>query len=179
MNISLLEAVEIFGDDAKTVLTEKFQDTSRLEQVYRELLDAKVDATKRLFNHDEFTRWFSTRVLTYKTANRLSQIQKERRNIETALLLLTSNGSKSWEGKIQRAKQMPIESLYSGNLKKTAKDRYVGLCPFHKEVHPSFTIYGKDNTYHCFGCTVHGDSIDFLIKQSGLDFPDAVRRLAP
>ncbi len=53
-----------------------------------------------------------------------------------------------------------------------------GLCPFHGEKSPSFIVSPSRQTYHCFGCGVHGDAIRFLVEQVGLSFPEAVRELA-
>ncbi|MCG8505747.1 MAG: DNA primase [Sphingomonadales bacterium] len=55
---------------------------------------------------------------------------------------------------------------------------YVGLCPFHNEKTPSFTINEQKGFYHCFGCGAHGDVIRFLVDSEGLAFPEAVERLA-
>ncbi len=54
---------------------------------------------------------------------------------------------------------------------------WVGLCPFHDEKTPSFTVNPKTNLWHCFGCGVGGDAIGFLTKKEGLGFRDAVARL--
>lgn len=53
-----------------------------------------------------------------------------------------------------------------------------GLCPFHNEKTPSFTVSEDKGFYHCFGCGAHGDVIGFLMRDEGLPFPDAVERLA-
>jgi DNA primase len=53
-----------------------------------------------------------------------------------------------------------------------------GLCPFHGEKTPSFTVSPSRQTYHCFGCGAHGNAIGFLMEHAGLAFPDAVRELA-
>ena len=53
-----------------------------------------------------------------------------------------------------------------------------GLCPFHNEKSPSFTVVDDKNFYHCFGCGVHGDVITFVMETEGLAFPEAVERLA-
>ena len=55
---------------------------------------------------------------------------------------------------------------------------FVGLCPFHNEKSPSFTVSPSKQFYHCFGCGAHGTAIGFLIEYAGLPFPDAVRELA-
>jgi DNA primase len=52
------------------------------------------------------------------------------------------------------------------------------LCPFHSEKSPSFYVFDEENTYHCFGCGVHGDPISFLMKIKGITFYDAVKELA-
>ena len=56
--------------------------------------------------------------------------------------------------------------------------RYSGLCPFHNEKTPSFSVVDDDGFYHCFGCGVHGDAISFLRETEGLEFMEAVERLA-
>ncbi|MEE8371776.1 MAG: DNA primase [Sphingomonadales bacterium] len=55
---------------------------------------------------------------------------------------------------------------------------HLGLCPFHNEKTPSFTVSEEKGFYHCFGCGAHGDAIRFLTEASGLSFLEAVERLA-
>src|SRR4051812_25011406 len=55
---------------------------------------------------------------------------------------------------------------------------FMGLCPFHSEKSPSFTVSPTKQFYHCFGCGAHGTAIGFLIEYSGKSFPDAVDELA-
>ncbi|MGV3655178.1 MAG: CHC2 zinc finger domain-containing protein, partial [Noviherbaspirillum sp.] len=55
---------------------------------------------------------------------------------------------------------------------------FLGLCPFHNEKSPSFTVSPTKQFYHCFGCGAHGTAIGFLIEYSGLGFVDAVKDLA-
>src|SRR5215216_1829093 len=56
--------------------------------------------------------------------------------------------------------------------------RWVGLCPFHDERTPSFSVDAERKLYHCFGCGEGGDSIGFVQATEGLDFPEAVEVLA-
>jgi len=56
--------------------------------------------------------------------------------------------------------------------------RWVGLCPFHTEKSPSFSVNAEEGFYHCFGCQKSGDAITFVREMEHLDFVDAVRRLA-
>ncbi|MDB5729463.1 MAG: primase [Noviherbaspirillum sp.] len=55
---------------------------------------------------------------------------------------------------------------------------YMGLCPFHNEKSPSFTVSPTKQFYHCFGCGAHGTAIGFLIEYSGFGFVEAVKDLA-
>jgi DNA primase len=54
---------------------------------------------------------------------------------------------------------------------------FVGLCPFHAEKSPSFTVSPTKQFYHCFGCGAHGSALGFMIGYAGLSFPEAVREL--
>lgn len=56
--------------------------------------------------------------------------------------------------------------------------RWVGLCPFHAEKTPSFSVNAQEGLYYCFGCQASGDAISFLRATEMLDFAEAVRRLA-
>ncbi len=62
-------------------------------------------------------------------------------------------------------------------LKKSGSN-YVGLCPFHNEKTPSFTVSDTRQFFHCFGCGEGGDSIAFIMKKENLDFVEAIRFLA-
>ena len=53
-----------------------------------------------------------------------------------------------------------------------------GLCPFHNEKTPSFTVTPEKNMYYCFGCHAHGGPIDFLINYHKMNFVSAVEHLA-
>lgn len=72
-----------------------------------------------------------------------------------------------------------IVDLISGymSLKKTGKN-HTGLCPFHAEKTPSFSVNPDKQIFHCFGCGTGGDVFKFVELQEGLNFPDAVRKLA-
>ncbi len=62
-------------------------------------------------------------------------------------------------------------------LKKKGRN-FVGLCPFHSEKTPSFTVSSDKQIFHCFGCGTGGNAFNFLMKQEGLTFPEAARTLA-
>jgi DNA primase len=63
-------------------------------------------------------------------------------------------------------------------LKRKNASEFAGLCPFHNEKTPSFTVSDKKGFYHCFGCGEHGDAVGFVMKTEGLSFPESVEKLA-
>ena len=63
------------------------------------------------------------------------------------------------------------------NLKRRGTN-LIGLCPFHHEKTPSFSVSPTKNIFKCFGCGVGGNALTFLMARENLDFPAAVRRLA-
>lgn len=63
-------------------------------------------------------------------------------------------------------------------LRASGPNRFVGICPFHPEESPSFTVHAVHQFYKCFSCGASGDVITFLMKKKGIDFPEALRLLA-
>ncbi len=63
-------------------------------------------------------------------------------------------------------------------LKKAGAQNYSGLCPFHNEKTPSFSVHATKQFYHCFGCGVSGDVFSFVQKVENITFPEAVRVVA-
>src|SRR5690242_4445191 len=63
-------------------------------------------------------------------------------------------------------------------LKKAGAQNYAGLCPFHQEKTPSFSVHATRQFYHCFGCGASGDIFSFVQKLENITFPEAVRAVA-
>ncbi len=61
---------------------------------------------------------------------------------------------------------------------KKAGANYQGLCPFHQEKSPSFSVSPTKQFYHCFGCGAHGSAIGFMMEYSGQSYVDAIEELA-
>ncbi len=78
---------------------------------------------------------------------------------------------------IQRSADIVAVISDSVMLEKRGKD-FVGLCPFHTEKTPSFTVSPDKQAFYCFGCGEGGDVFSFVMKDSGLSFPEAVKSLA-
>lgn len=72
-----------------------------------------------------------------------------------------------------------IEDVISGYVTlKRAGSNLVGLCPFHSERSPSFTVFTGTRSFYCFGCGAGGDVIGFVMRAENLDYMDALRYLA-
>src|SRR3982750_204767 len=63
-------------------------------------------------------------------------------------------------------------------LRKSGAQNFSGLCPFHSEKSPTFTVHAAKQFYHCFGCGVSGDIFSFVQKIENITFPEAVRAVA-
>lgn len=75
--------------------------------------------------------------------------------------------------------RITVSELISTKVKLVRRGREAtGLCPFHNEKTPSFTVNDEKGFYHCFGCGAHGDIISFTMQIEGLSFPEAIEKLA-
>jgi DNA primase len=75
--------------------------------------------------------------------------------------------------------RLPIVEIIGRYVRLTRRGReFTGLCPFHKEKTPSFTISEEKGFYHCFGCNQNGNAVDFMMTIEGLDFGQAIQRLS-
>jgi DNA primase len=74
--------------------------------------------------------------------------------------------------------RLPLLEIVARRVRLTRRGHeHVGLCPFHREKTPSFTVSEAKGFYHCFGCGQHGNAIDFVMATEGLEFAEAIARL--
>lgn len=107
---------------------------------------------------------------------RLEELTKYWQSNELRKPSINNDFVKNRQLQLERAKQFPIERLYQGDLRNSGS-RMMGLCPFHSENSPSFFIFSDTNTYHCFGCSAHGDAVNFYMQIKGCDFNQALSEL--
>jgi DNA primase len=77
----------------------------------------------------------------------------------------------------QRVDIVELVREYLPGLKRAGRS-FKACCPFHQEKTPSFTVSSERQTFHCFGCQTGGDLFTFVMKMEGLEFPEAVEKLA-
>ena len=72
--------------------------------------------------------------------------------------------------------RLTVSEIVGRKVRLVRKGReHTGLCPFHNEKTPSFTVNDDKAFYHCFGCGAHGDVINFVLETEGLSFPETVK----
>ncbi|RKQ68074.1 DNA primase [Oceanibaculum indicum] len=75
--------------------------------------------------------------------------------------------------------RLAVSEIVGRRVRLQRKGReFQGLCPFHNEKTPSFTVNDDKGFYHCFGCGAHGDVITFAMNTEALSFPEAIEKLA-
>lgn len=84
---------------------------------------------------------------------------------------------KMHELNVELAKQFPIENILNSTVKQKTRDKWWYCCPLHSETTASFVLYINQNTWHCYGCSIGGDSIDLVMKMQNLKFHEAVKKL--
>lgn len=83
------------------------------------------------------------------------------------------------ERTIQQVRDLGIETVLKPYVKLTRRgSSLVGLCPFHSERTPSFSVSPDKNLYHCFGCNRGGDAIGFVMEKENIPFHEAVEKIA-
>lgn len=177
------ELVEVFGKDS---IQQALGNALTTENANYNYIRGQYE-TKKAYINDRITENRTPTLNTYLDLRgqlldyeELPKIEKSAKKINRmAYQLLSLRGDKQAQSKIDldQVRAVPIETLYEGQLRGSRV--LSGLCPFHQERTPSFYIYTDTNSFHCFGCGKHGQgAIDFVIALDGLDFKDAVRRLA-
>src|SRR4051812_14851162 len=90
-------------------------------------------------------------------------------------------GSRNIDGSVidQIKQRVDIVEVVGRHVElKRAGAMFKGLCPFHTERSPSFTVTPSRQSYHCFGCGAHGDAVQFLLEMEGMSFRETIEDLA-
>ena len=180
------DEIELYGEGLLETVEEKLQELMDRADVLKKNREVNLDLVSQYIKNnttDDFKEWLCTywANLIYTENDYINIWMKywiklyERVKRKTIRLNLYKDGAIT-EEMVQLAKEKPLKNLYDGELKELG-DKLVGICPFHSESTPSFTIFTHDNHFYCFGCNVWGDSIDFKMKTKKISMPEAVREL--
>src|SRR3546814_15276536 len=91
---------------------------------------------------------------------------------------MTDNHPDLEERKAEANRLNPLVETIGQQVKLMRRGReFVGLCPFHNEKTPSFSVSSDKDFFHCFGCGAHGDVIEFTMRSYGIEFSEALRIL--
>lgn len=174
-----IELLKIFPE-AKEIIPQKIDEWTRIkEKLYNEEVAPTLKRIKGI--KDDFSRWFWKEAYKYLVNPDFIEAVEQIARLERLKILTTdtkhSKNILNFEQKKEVVKQTPILSLYPFRKLRKLGSRYTALCPFHNEKTASFVIY-PDNTFHCFGCQEHGDSIDFMKLIKRCSFKEAVGQMA-
>jgi len=170
------ELLAIFPE-AKAVIPEKIKEWREVRDGFVETLKKRLAVIKHS-GADESSKWFWREWIKVTEGEKLLEIDSQLKRLDRLLQTARGRPPKGMitPEQIQQAKAVPLESLVGG-LKKHGKT-WIGLCPLHKEKHPSFCVYPDTNRFWCYGqCSDGGDSIKFVRLSQGCSFREAVRYL--
>lgn len=170
--------LEIFPE-VKQVIPEKIKEWNQQRAEFSDTIKKKLTLIKYKIT-DEFSQWFWREWVKVNEGQELLKIDGHIARLKRLLSVARGWGSKGriTEEEIQQALHTPIENIANQHLKlyKSGKT-LVGLCPFHREKHPSFYIYPETNSCWCYGCNQGGDVINFVRLLYGYSFKETVKYL--
>lgn len=170
LEISPIEWAKIVPEsmtDVSVMLLDRYE---KLEKIKSQIKDDLIEVKDK----DELTQMIRETFIEITLAKEAVKIQSEISWLRRFLSNFAENKILINEVDIELAKNVPLENLIPDLKLKSGK--LVRCCPFHDEKTPSFTVF-KDNHYHCFGCGVFGDVIDYVRQTQNLNFLGAVKYL--
>jgi len=155
------EGQDFVNEKIKDLLEEK----EKLLKEFREKIKEKLNKVEYLLLIDLYER-------------KLKRIEKEINRLTGYLFPNFSPETNLTPSDIVKAKETSIVETFKEffpeiQLKKSGK-KLTCLCPFHQEKHPSFFLYPETNSFHCFGCGISGDVIEFVKQVKKINFKQAV-----
>lgn len=179
------QAIAIFPEAIKSARRNLKMEVKQWKDKLKEIDDWRENCNNTLNKfhkpdeREHYTKWFD---LQHKESRQ--EIEGQIKKLQFSLSHLDElEGKKEVkqtngvsEEEIAKAKEVPITNFYTDRLSKHNK-LATGRCPFHNEKTGSFTIYLDQNTFWCYGCQSGGTVVDFVMKQNGITFLEAVKRL--
>ncbi|OGH23828.1 MAG: hypothetical protein A2629_00080 [Candidatus Levybacteria bacterium RIFCSPHIGHO2_01_FULL_41_15] len=178
VRLSDKELLTIFPE-AKPVIPEKLQEWQSIRDEITTSIKKKLTIIKRS-GADEGTQFFWREWIKLNDGEKLVEADVHVSRLKRLLYLIRDQPKSKHrisEEQIQQARLVPLDKFIDGPIKKHGKT-WIGLCPFHKEKHPSFCVYPNTNRFWCYGqCNDGGDAIKFVRLLHGYSFREAVKYL--
>ncbi len=170
------ELFEIFPE-AKGLLAIKIKEWYQAKRNIVNSIRNQLAKIKQLSQNDT-DYWFGREMIKLNEGVKLLEAERQIARLKRLQYVASGQQPKGYltDEQINLAKEMPIADLYEGKLRRSGTNLF-GLCPFHQEKHPSFTIYQKTNSCWCFGCQQGGNSIKFVMLLHDYSFKEAVKYL--
>ncbi len=170
------ELLSIFPE-IKSVLPSKIKEWQIVKKAVKKSILRKLE---RLYDSTktDFEYWFCRELVKHTDGLQLLEVIKHIARLRRQVYVASGKKPKGrlTDEQIEMATQIPIADLYDGRLRRSGNN-LTGLCPFHEDKRPSFTVYSQTNSCWCFGCQEGGNSIKFIMLLHGYSFPEAVKYL--
>ncbi len=169
------EWISVFPEAGKQYILPKLRQLESDIAGLEKIVSAKLCRSKRF--QDE---WFLREIIKAFEIDDLVKAKRTYQRLKRYFPQSSVSGKVTQE-RIARAKEYPITQLAESYLQcvKKCGGTYRSLCPYHEERTPSFYLYPRSNTFHCFGCQEHGDVIALVQKFLSVGFLEAVKHLTP
>ena|SRR3990167_3473250 len=177
--LSLHQLLEIFPESKTYVSANLRRSVKELNKEITELEQGNINNHNLRFSAPADQKWIYQHIIegvNEKIELLTKQLKRELFTISFLKGTKEIKAGKITEADVAQAKTIPIESVYSGQLRKVGRT-LIGQCPFHTDKSPSFTIYTHTNRFWCFGCSAGGDSVDFIMRINSCNFLEAVKIL--
>jgi len=108
---------------------------------------------------------------------RIEVLEREQKRFQKYAGICGKQMDTTFEEQVERARSFPIADVFEQTGREYG-GRIKLKCPFHNEDTASFILFTKENNYHCFGCSAHGDVISLYMKLHGVTFLSAIKTLS-
>src|SRR3990167_7477836 len=173
--LSLHQLLEIFPESKTYVSANLRRSVKELNKEITELEQGNINNHNLRFSAPADQKWIYQHIIegvNEKIELLTKQLKRELFTISFLKGAKEIKAGKITEADVAQAKTIPIDSVYSGQLRRVGST-LVGKCPLHQERTGSFTIYTKTNRFWCFGESIGGDVIDLVSKQRNITFLEA------
>lgn len=174
-NVRLMKAQILSDPENASIFRAKMVECSRLMPVLDKLTE---DFTKHFVDEPNPPDGYP--IIAEYFMEKHQKMQSENRRQYKAFKWykhLCEGKAKMFELNIEQAKQFLIGDILNAEVKQKTRGRSWYRCPLHEETTASFVHYTEQNTWHCYGCSQGGDSIDLIMKMQKISFQEAVKKL--